>query len=375
MLRPEQRERVIKALGEELALRPPLQTFVRTTLAPYEVDVLTQIARSTTPVLPRDEAVLLLDLCVADEWTRTPSLLERVVARLVAAGQGQLNDILQQVQQKTDPNPDPTQALWVTAELPFFSRSQLRPLVSRLLKGTAQPILQIVGPMAQGEECGKSYTLQLIQHAAANSTIGIGVAFSKIGKGLAASFKASDLADDLIAQTEVDISTQPAPNSSSNYAKKLSTWILNAARRSNKRWIFVLDGFNQQDVSREVRDVVESLALTITTGTEFRRLFRLVLIDHAAQLPSVQTAFVLRENVPDANAVTVDEVADCLDAHYVELATHPTKPLNIQPQQSTLKTVATKIVSTAPPGPAGRLQAMQETLYRLRADDLLRAGR
>jgi hypothetical protein len=229
--------------------------------------------------------------------------------------------------------------------------------------------------MAQGEECGKSYTLQLIQHAAANSTIEIGVAFSKIGKGLAASFKASDLADDLIAQTEVDISTQPAPNSSSNYAKKLSTWILNAARRSNKRWIFVLDGFNQQDVSREVRDVVESLALTITTGTEFRRLFRLVLIDHAAQLPSVQTAFVLRENVPDANAVTVDEVADCLDAHYVELATHPTKPLNIQPQQSTLKTVATKIVSTAPPGPAGRLQAMQETLYRLRADDLLRAGR
>src|SRR5215218_1334750 len=127
MLRPEQRQRVIKALGEELALRPPLQTFVRTTLAPDEVDVLTQIARSTTPVLPRDEAVLLLDLCVADGWTRTPSLLERVVARLVAAGQGQLNDILQQVQQKTDPNPDPTQALWVTAELPFFSRSQLRP--------------------------------------------------------------------------------------------------------------------------------------------------------------------------------------------------------------------------------------------------------
>jgi hypothetical protein len=373
MLLVEQRRRVIAAVADELSLRTTLQIFVRTSLPPYDVEVLGRIPTSVT--LADEQATLLVDLCIADRWTRAPALLESVLDKLVAGRRGDLKDVLLQVQQRIDPNPDPTNALWVMAELPFFSRKSLRPLVAKLITADAQPILRIVGPETAGEECGKSYTLELIQHAARNAPFEIIVASAKIEKGLAAAYTVGDLTDALVAQADVDILQQPKSDASSNYARKLSTWILNAARRSGKPWIFVLDGFNQKDVNREVRDMVESLAQAIATGTLFRKLFRLVLLDHPAELPSVQSAIVLREDVPGATAVTADEVADCLAAHYAEVRSHPTKPLALSPARTELMTVATSLLAKAPSGPAGRLQAVQQDLHKLRVADLARAGR
>jgi len=374
MLLPGQRRLVIDAVAEELSLKSTLQVFARTSLAPDELAVLKHIPNSVT--LPDEQATLLVDLCIAEGWSHLPtSLLERVLDRLVAGGRGNLVAILTQVQTGVDPNPDPTKALWVTAELPFFSRANLRPLVAKLITANAQPILRIVGPATQGEECGKSYTLELIQHAAGKAPYEIIVASAKIEKGLAASYSVEDLADSLTAQTDVDIMQKPPRDGSSSYARKLSNWILNAARRSGKRWIFVLDGFNQKDVNREVRDLVESLASTIATGTLFRQLFRLVLLDHAAELPSVQAAIVLREDVPGATAVTPDDVADCLAEHYAEVRAHPTKPLSLNPARTELMTVATALLAKAPAGPVGRLQAVQADLHKLRVADLARAGR
>ena len=116
-------------------------------------------------------------------------------------------------------------------------------------------------------------------------------------------------------------------------------------------------------------------ALNLATGTLFRKLFRLVLLDHPAELPSVQSAIVLREDVPEAKAVTPEEVADCLAAHYAEVRAHPTKPLPLNPPLTELMTVATSLLAKAPAGPAGRLQAVQQDLHKLRVADLARAGR
>lgn len=374
MLLPEQRRRVIDAVADELSLKSSFKTFARVSLAPDELVVL----KSPPPsdALPDEQATVLVDLCIADGWNHPPtSLLQRVLDRLVTGGRGDLEDIRQQVITGVDPNPDPTKSLWVTAELPFFSRASLRPLVAKLISADAQPILRIVGPAMAGEECGKSYTLELIQHAARNAPIDIIVASAKIEKGLAASYTVDDLADSLVAQTDVDIMLKPPHDGSSSYARKLSNWILNAAKRNNKQWIFVLDGFNQKDVNREVRDLVEALAQSIAMGSLFRRLFRLVLLDHAAELPSVQAAIVLREDVPGATAVTPDEVADCLAEHYAEVSKHPTKPLALSPPRTELMIVATSLLANAPAGPAGRLKAVQENLHKLRVADLARAGR
>src|SRR6478672_4624120 len=153
MLLPGQRRLVIDAVAEELSLKSTLQVFARTSLAPDELAVLKHIPNSVT--LPDEQATLLVDLCIAEGWSHLPtSLLERVLDRLVAGGRGNLVAILTQVQTGVDPNPDPTKALWVTAELPFFSRANLRPLVAKLITANAQPILRIVGPATQGEECG-----------------------------------------------------------------------------------------------------------------------------------------------------------------------------------------------------------------------------
>jgi hypothetical protein len=355
---------VTSVLAARLAV-VDVRLFARTTLAPDDMEFLRDLPNNLT--LPDQHAEFLIGHCLDSRWTHTPSLLERVLTALITAGLEvpRLVPIRDRVRQGIDPNPSPIDARWLDANLPFFSRVDLRRHVEDLLITDAQPILQIAGPAQGGEECGKSYTREFLDYVSSRVRRDVHVIFAEIPKGTGPSYAVEELAEVLVAPTGKDISLRPM-RAASNYPRALCRWVLNAAIGTPGKWIYVLDGFNQPDVQTETRALVQALAVDIAGG-EFRRRIRLVLIDYPSALPSVQPAKILREDVPAAMAVGEDDIVACLNAHYVDLAQRkPQRP----PSDADLRIVAKSLLESAPPGPAKRLEVLNSTLRKLRQDDL-----
>ena len=214
-----------------------------------------------------------------------------------------------------DPNPDPFLSLWLRDTMPFFSRSQLRPIVKALIANNSQPILRVIGP----EASGKTYTRELIDHVCTSTRSDVHVVLAEVAKGAGPSYPVEELADTLVTPTVRDVATRP-PRTASNYPASLCRWILNAAVQSPGRWIYVLDGFNQRDLQSETRQLVETLAQQIANPGDYRKRMRLVLVDFDTPLPSVQVGAAMNESVPPASTLTPHALADCLDAHYRDLA-------------------------------------------------------
>jgi hypothetical protein len=354
---------VADALASRLAI-VGVRTFVTAALAPFDVELLR--------LLPTDlgtadaQAMFVISYCLDSQWDKTPSLLERLLATLIVAGVATdaLMPLHERVHNRIDPNPDPAMALWVGAEMPFFGRASLRPLVKSLLAADARPILQIVGPAIDGEECGKTYTRWLLEYAC-NLRNDVHSVFVSLPKGYGPSYAVEFLAEALVAPTSRDVASRPQ-RSQSDYPATLCRWVLNAAILTPGKWIYILDGFSQQDLQAETRALIDTLAFEITGGV-YRKRMRLVLIDHSRAIAQVQRAQILRDDVPAATAVAEDEIKACLRAHYADLSRRGRPTI---PDEASLTTIAQALLGTAPAGPAKRLDVLNSTLSKLREEDL-----
>jgi hypothetical protein len=368
MLKPDEQPFVKDAIATRLAIIG-VRPFVTSVLAPNDVEFLKQLPSDF--VTTDAQAASLLGYCLDSDWVSRPSLLERVLAALITAGieVAALTPIRTRVASGVNPNPDPAKALWLDAEMPFFGRDSLRPLITSLLSGYATPILQIVGPQVDGEECGKTYSRWLLEYAC-NLRQDVNPIFVGLAKGLGPSYPVESLAEALVAPTGRDITLRP-PRTQSDYPTALGKWVLNAAMLTPGKWIYILDGFSQKDLQAETRALVDALALDISGGV-YRRRLRLVLIDYPDAPSQVQQAHILQDVVPAAKAVAEDEIKACLRAHYADLAR---RGGGAAPDDASLRVVAEGLLGTAPPGPAKRLKQLNITLSKLRQEDLRLLGR
>jgi hypothetical protein len=358
---------VANALAARLAIIG-VRPFVTAALSPDDVDLLRLLPNDFT--VADAQAQFVVGHCLDSRWDRTPSLLERLLTTLIVAGvqAAELIPLRDRVRQKIDPNPDPAMALWLTAEMPFFGRNSLRPLVRSLLSADARPILQIAGPTANGEECGKTYTRWLLEHACSLRK-DVHAVFVGLAKGYGPSYSVESLADALVAPTTRDVASRPQ-RAQSDYPTTLCRWVLNAAIQTPGKWIYILDGFSQQDLQAETRALIDTLAFEITGGV-YRKRMRLVLIDHSLTITQVQRAQILRDDVPAATAVAEAEIKDCLRAHYDDIKKRSNRKV---PDEAALTIIAQNLLGTAPPGPAKRLDVLNSTLSKLREEDLRGVG-
>jgi hypothetical protein len=365
MLTPTEQTTVIDTLANELAQSGDVRTYVTTTFTPREGPILRELP--TTLVKPDDQAAFVVSYCLEQRWPLPPdkALMEVLLAAMVTSGRADLVPLRDRVAlgDKFDPNPDPFMSLWVRDTLPFFSRTQLRPIVKALLGNNSQPILRITGP----EASGKTYTRELIDHVCTSTRTDVHVALAEVAKGAGPSYPVEELADTLVTPTIRDVATRPL-RTTSNYPASLSRWILNAAVQSPGRWIYVLDGFNQPNLQSETRQLVETLAQQIANPGDFRKRMRMVLVDFNARLPSVQVGAVMNEIVPPAATLTPQALADCLDAHYRDLATRGRPKGTVV--RSELEATAASLIADATSNDALDLQQLNDTLTQLRMADL-----
>jgi hypothetical protein len=346
-----------------------VSAFVTAALVPDHLALLKELPRNL--LRAPEQAVFVVSYCLDSRWQKAPSLLERLLTELINGGHdgGTLTALRTRVAQKIDPNPDPANALWLNANIPFLSRTASRPLIGSLLNGTIQPILRVLGPDRDGGGCGKSYTRELLDHVCENRS-DLHLVPVEIPKGMAASYSADAVAEALVSPTTTALATKP-PRATSGYASALCRWVLNAATNTPGKWVYLLDGFGDKNLPAETCELVQALAAGITIG-DFRRRFRLVLVDYAAPLPSVHPAKELRDNVPAATAITAADLVACLDAHYKDLVARGANRQPLTPAD--LIVVADGLLAQAPADPAVRLGSLNTTLTGLRLDDLRQAG-
>ena len=140
--------------------------------------------------------------------------------------------------------------------------------------------------------------------------------------------------------------------------------MINAPGRS----ILVLDGFNQEDLLEETREVVRNLAQQVAGVGDVKRRLRLVLVDYDSAIPNVHLGLVAKDSVPEAATVTLADVEACLAAHYQDLTD---RGLLLAPvAANVLNQTASGFLTDARVNGALNLQALNDMLTQLRLDDL-----
>jgi hypothetical protein len=254
-------------------------------------------------------ALHVVDFCLKSEWTKTPSLMSLLLGYLVnTTGIGRFQAQLDRVNLKVDPNPDPYKSEWVLQAFPFFDRVDLRARVKQLLQQTARPLLRVTAPE---DSYGRTYGRQFLDHLEEALSNGTHFVTAELSSGNARLYDVRDLAETLAGQLEVSDGA-PAPDASS-YPAALARWVLRNAVARPGLWVFVLDGFGQQGVKRDVCDMIEQLAALIQGG-QYRRRTRLILVDYPADLPQVTPATVLTETLVLSDALTHNDLIPCIAA-------------------------------------------------------------
>lgn len=364
MLTQQETRDVADAIAAELSTGVDVRVFISTVFIGNDAELLRDLPMNLATL--QQQAQFVVNYCLSSRWSKTPAMMDQLLEQLTNNYGRDFTLQLNRVRTRTDPNPDPVVALWLASHMPFFSRKLLRPVLSCLVSSDTQPILRVVGPPADGDECGKSYTAELIQHIRDAQT-DLRVAPARIEKGLGPSVTAEEVAMALVAPTGRELKLPE--RSSSSYAKILCFWILNQSMSTPDRWIYLLDGFDQPDVQNETKELVNALARELTGG-EYRKRIRMVLVAYSSPLLGVPEVKILKEEVPPATTVTSVEIADCLAAHYADLVTRGQAPV----PRSVVDTVAQQLVQGAPAGPAMRLWHLNDKLTKLRQDDLRQLG-
>lgn len=249
-------------------------------------------------------AAFVIDYCVRSRWSLNPSLMEKLLSKLIvaglSAGTAELSAALARVRSRQDPNDDFYTSYWVLREQPFLNRQTLRPLLKEFIQSNTRSLLQIAGPGA-----GRTYTGELLDYLA--SQFGeLRLVPVTLSKKDGPSYNVEALAADLLDPMGVGV----PESSSSSDAASLCRLILRTTKQQPGLWMFVLDGFGQPDLQPQVQELVRLLAAKCT-NPEYRRKMRLVLVNYTVPLEDVLPAAIVNEDIP-LPSVSRQDLIDCL---------------------------------------------------------------
>ena len=246
----------------------------------------------------------VIDFCMRSRWSFAPSLMEKLLDKLLAGGVSRgtadLLAALQRVRLKQDPNDKFYYTYWVLNEQPFLNRQTLRPLLKGFIQSNNQSLLQISGPGA-----GRRYTKELFDYLT-SQVEGLHFVPVLLNEGEGPSYRIRSLAADLLSPMGEDV----PDSSSSSDAGELCRRILRTTKMQMGLWIFMLAGFDQPELQPQVKELIQLLAEKCTEP-EYRRKMRVVLIGYSEPLKRLLPAAIAKEDIP-LPTVNREDVIDCL---------------------------------------------------------------
>ena len=358
MLTREEFELILPEVADYLSDQVDLRALISIMFAPDHSPILQELPTNLTRIA--DQALWLLDYCRMSRWSRNPSLMERLLDRLVSqGGKGGLAPLRNRVRNGVDPNPNLFQSQWILANQPFFDRAGVRAKAQQLVEKAARPILRVNGPKGSG----KSYSSELLAYVAEEGPGHLHVSTATLEDGNGPSFTATELAETLVLSMTPD--EQIPERSTSSYPAALCRWIIRCALRRVGVWVLVLDGFGQKDVQPEVRQLVQNLATQIL-APEIAKRVRLVLIDYEYDDDGHTNnwrAKMLEDKLPNPAALTHADLMTCLAAHNLRVQSQG-KPWNaIEPAD--VPTLATALLFRASSDSSKRLRGIYNELLAI----------
>jgi hypothetical protein len=249
-------------------------------------------------------ASYVIDFCMRSRWIKNPSLMERLLVKLLAqgvsAGTAELTAVLQRVKLGQDPNDHYFNTYWVLNEQPFLNRQSLRPLLKDFIQSSSRSLLQISGPGA-----GRTYTGELLDYLASEIE-DLHFVSVTLNKKDGPSYSVESFAEDLLTPMGIGV----PQSSSSSDAASLCRLILRSTKQQSGLWIFVLDGFGQADLQPQLKELLQLLAEK-STNVEYRRKMRLVFVDYSEPFQGVLPAAIASEEIP-LPSVDAQNLVDCL---------------------------------------------------------------
>lgn len=354
MLTREEREQVIDDLADHVGPTSSIGDLLTIVFQPAQRTDLGAFPLNLNNV--RDQSAWLVDACLANRWRRTPSLLELILERLtVQGGVGRLTTILQRVRLGTDPNPDPFVSLWVLSRQPFLGRGPLRGAARQLIEDNSRPILRVNGP----SRSGKTYTTELF-HFVAQARPDLHVVPVELAPETGPTYEVEELAEALAMTME---RRDPFPQrSNSSYAGALVRWMIRNAHQNTGIWIFVLDGFGQQNLKPEVTEFIRLLAQQVAIP-EIARKMRLILLHFDQPLTGNWRAKTVDDGPLTLGSVTATDLEACLQEFNAEM-----RALN-KPEKviaaAAIPTIAARMVADANLAPGTQLPALYEALLAI----------
>lgn len=320
MLTSEERADVQLEFGYALSDSEAPRTLIRalfTASAEHRV-ILDRVGGSNSLPL----AAATLDECLLSGWSRTPSMLARLLDYLIEQrGIGSFAWLLERVNKRIDPNLSFYADTWLLDNTrPFFDRHDLRKKSQLLIEGNGRPILRLI---KVGDSYGRSYTQSFFAHLDERRGGDVCVIAAEIPEGGGPSYTVGNLLNQVRAALSC---VEPLPEQTrSSYPEDAVLWLLRLLK-PGPRWVLVLDGFGQEAVPNEVHEVVRLLARSVTKA-QYRRRVRLVLLDYppvipglapmsllAETLPGVPLADILTETLPPVTALGQADLLPCLQA-------------------------------------------------------------
>jgi hypothetical protein len=312
-------------------------------------------------------AVAVLNCCLGDRWARDPSLVEVLLADLVARGSADLAPLRDRVRARIDPNLELLATSWISADRPFFGRATARERVKALLASGSMPILRVDGVT----KSGKTYTGDWLNFIAGEDRLDFRIVIEKLEVGSGPSVSMEVLAESLVAKMGRPIDLPP--RTEHRYEKRLCNWIVsNALQSAGRTWI-VLDGFDDPDLDRGTAALIQELTREVLSG-ELNRRVRIVLLDFRSNLVHVDAAQISHESLPDPGSIQAADLKACLQQHFDDIGQSV--------DGAFLTALASKLLSDADTQRSDpqfaaepRLKLLNQRLYQLRQLDLQRMGR
>lgn len=353
---PDERVLVREALVKVLLENQEPRGLLKTIFATQGDRLLTGMDFLPNPAAYADQTITV---CLRDGWTIKPALLETLLRYLVdIAGAGMLATIATRVHDGIDPNPSPYDDLWLGTDRPFFDRAALRGPLKQLVTKSARPILRV---KAADGAFGMTYSRMFIEHVTGLDSVETMAIGASVSRGNGPSYDARDLAEELFRRPGI---TDPLPDrgETSNYARSIVRFVLTRLMAKQRRWVVVLDGFGQPDLSDEAREAVEGLAASVASS-DFRDRVRLVLLDYPRVLPEVSAIDILEEEIVPAAQISAPELGAVIAAIQRLRLAEGLAAL----AEPDIPAVVKEIVEAAPPAGRERLVAFNEALLGIRS--------
>jgi hypothetical protein len=315
--------------------------------------------------MAREAAEHTIALCLGDRWTAEPSWMESVIIRMnMSAQRQQFDDIINRIRGHIDPNPDPFASTWLSEDLPFFDRRDLRLLTKVLLTSQSRPVLRINGP----DGAGRSYTLRIIGEWARSQAGETNVAAAQVPVDAAEVYQLIELVEQIAIALQQPGKYEAVPEQrNSVYPSQLARWVLGKAMAKPGIHVIVIEGAgvetgnpdSDEDLNKDIRLFLTELAQKVCEPAVRQRV-RLVLINYHQPLSSVLSADMDEESVQDPSHLSTIDLLPCmgeLNARRVQRGK--------QPLQAELPAVASEILARAPPTGKMRLLYVHEQLRAL----------